>query len=320
MKPVCSIVIRAYNEESHIRQLFDGISHQSIKDIQVILVDSGSKDRTKDIALGYGAEIVEISPSEFTFGKSLNLGISRSVAPLVIIASAHIYPVYPDWIEKMLEPFKNKEVGLVFGKQRGDIKSKFSEKQVFNQWYPDESSIRQNNPFCNNANAVIRLDLWQEHPYDENLPALEDLAWAKWLIGKGLCIAYVSEAEIIHVHNETWHGIYNRYRREGMAFKNIYPQEKFSFFEFLQLFFSNCWNDFRIAIKQKIITREFLNIIKFRFNQFWGTYKGYRCSGPLTMQLKRSFYYPKNGKIDFSQIRNRSDIAPISYNTKSIDT
>ncbi|NMB61844.1 MAG: glycosyltransferase, partial [Chloroflexi bacterium] len=74
MKPLCSLVIRAYNEEKHIGKLLQGIASQSIKAVQVILVDSGSTDKTVAIAQAAGAEIVHIKPGQFTFGRSLNLG------------------------------------------------------------------------------------------------------------------------------------------------------------------------------------------------------------------------------------------------------
>jgi glycosyltransferase involved in cell wall biosynthesis len=46
----CSIVIRAYNEEKHIGRLLEGIKQQTLKDVEVILVDSGSTDSTVAIA------------------------------------------------------------------------------------------------------------------------------------------------------------------------------------------------------------------------------------------------------------------------------
>ncbi|HEY59399.1 MAG TPA: glycosyltransferase family 2 protein [Anaerolineae bacterium] len=312
MSTKCSIVIRAYNEANHIGKLLDGICHQSLKDVQVILVDSGSRDRTVEIALSYEVEIIKISPEDFTFGRSLNLGISRAKAPFVVIASAHVFPVYPDWLKKMLEPFRDEKIAMVYGKQRGADTSQFSEKQIFNQWYPDHSQHYQNHPFCNNANSAVRRDLWKQHPFDENLPALEDLAWAKWVFERGLKINYNAEAEIIHVHNETWHGINNRYRREGMAFKQIYPQEKFGLGEFSRLIISNVCGDWCEAKKQGILKKHFFDIIRFRWCQFWGTFQGYRQSGPLTWQLKRSFYYPRNGQKTLNDNHSR-DIEPISY-------
>jgi hypothetical protein len=46
--------------------------------------------------------------------------------------------------------------------------------------------------------------------------------------------------------------------------------------------------------------------------QFWGTYQGYRQAGPLTWQLRQTFYYPRS---DNRIIQNsRRQIEPIQYN------
>jgi len=68
------------------------------------LGDSGSTDA---IAAQYGAKVEHIPPAEFTFGRSLNRGLAAATCDLVVIASAHIYPVYPDWLERLLEPFQD---------------------------------------------------------------------------------------------------------------------------------------------------------------------------------------------------------------------
>ncbi|MDP2974764.1 MAG: glycosyltransferase family A protein, partial [Anaerolineales bacterium] len=145
----CSLVIRAYNEERHIGRLLEGVRHQTVKDVEVILVDSGSSDATATIAARYGAKVVHIRPQEFTFGRSLNLGLAAATRDLVAIASAHIYPVYPDWLEKLLEPFSDPKVALTYGKQRVPETAHFSEQQIYHQWYPERSDPRQANPFCN---------------------------------------------------------------------------------------------------------------------------------------------------------------------------
>ncbi|MEN4012994.1 MAG: glycosyltransferase family 2 protein [Chloroflexota bacterium] len=311
-QPVCSIVIRAYNEEKHISRLLSGILEQTVREAQIILVDSGSTDGTLAAASRFPVEVVHIRPQEFTFGRSLNMGIASARSDQVVIVSAHVYPVYPDWLERLLEPLADSQVALVYGKQRGAATSKYSEHQVFRRWFSDQSCLRQPHPFCNNANAAIRRGLWEQHAYDELLTGLEDLAWARWAQSQGYGVAYVAEAEVVHVHNETWRGIYNRYRREGMAFKQIHPQEHFRFADFLRLWVGNVYSDWRAAAAEKALAREWANIIRFRLMQFWGTYQGYRQSGPLTWQLKQTFYYPNLNGAAVEPVPQR-DVQPIRY-------
>jgi len=307
----CSIVIRAYNEEKYIGRLLEGIRQQTLKDVEIILVDSGSTDATISIAESFAARIVRIPSDEFTFGRSLNFGVRAATREFVVIASAHVYPVYPDWLESLLSPFEDEKVVLTYGKQRGPEPVKFSEQQIFHQWYPDVSKPRQATAFSNNANAAIRKSLWEKNPYDETLTGLEDLAWAKWVKEQGYDISYVAEAETIHVHNETARGVFNRYRREAMAFKRIYPESHFSVYDFLRLTAMNILSDLWHAAGERVLWKNIASIFWFRYMQFHGTRMGYRESGLLTPQLRETFYYARERKPKEEMKR---DVEPIRYN------
>jgi rhamnosyltransferase len=312
----CSLVIRAYNEARHLPRLLEGIAHQSCRDVETVLVDSGSTDGTADIAAAYGARIVNIPPQEFTFGRSLNLGIQAATHEFIVIASAHVYPLYPDWIESLLRLFQNANVAVSYGKQRGSAKSSFSERQLFLQWFPDRDYVIQDNPFCNNANCAIRRSLWQQHPYDETLTGLEDLAWAKWAGSQGREVAYVAQAEVVHVHEQSVHGIYERYRREGMAFKRIFPESHFSIYDCVRLLVANAIRDLIYARREGALWRNLGPIFSFRAAQFWGTYQGYRHSSAVTRELRERFYYPRG--MEALDGRER-DVQPIRYNDVSQD-
>lgn len=309
----CSIIIRTYNEEQHLGKLLAGILQQTEQDYEVIIVDSGSIDATLAIAARFPVRIVHITPQEFTFGRSLNVGCEAAEGEFLVMASAHVYPVYPDWLERLLDPFDDAQVALAYGKQRGMDTTKFSEHQIFAKWFPEERTPRQRHPFCNNANAAVRRNLWQQRPYDETLTGLEDLEWANWAINQGYFISYVPEAEIIHVHDETPRGVYNRYRREAMAMKMTFPEQKFHFWDFLRLFPSNAISDSWYAIRQHTFRGTFTSILWFRFMQFLGTWRGFSSPGPLTGRLKQAFYYP----LGFSTVETQPDrdVKPIDYHT-----
>ena len=340
-KSRCAIVIRAYNEEKHIGRLLTGIMHQVSEKNglasapEIILVDSGSTDATTTIAAQYPVKIVHIQPEEFTFGRSLNRGIAAAgpQAEFIVIASAHVYPVYPDWLDKLLAPFADNHVGLTYGKQSGAANTKFSEQQIFAHWFPEagitqpmisaplwdaaqsQTHMRQPHPFCNNANAAIRRSLWGKRSYDESLTGLEDLEWARWMMDQGYSIVYVPEAEVVHVHNETPRGVYNRYRREAIAFKQIYPREHFGLGDFLRLVSANIFSDLHQALRQGVLKTNLNSIFWFRWMQFLGTYQGYRYSGPVTGQLRKTFYYPRQSDQVPAKPGTSRDVKPIQYNS-----
>ena len=291
--PQVSVVIRCCNEEEHIGRLLSGILEQSVSDVDIVVVDSGSTDATLAIASRYPVTVRHIGRHEFTFGRSLNIGCAAARGDYIVIASAHVYPVYRDWLAKMLAPFSDPDIGLVYGQQRGDQRTKYSERQIFEKLYPDGAARRTGGLFCNNANAAIRRTLWQSQPYDESLTGLEDLAWAKAIAQLGHGVCYQGEGSVVHVHDERWRQICNRYRREAIALQSIVPDERFGMLDFLRCLVGNVWSDLRHAHREACLRAVWSEVLSFRLMQFWGTYSGYRTGEQLSDSLKQTFYYPK---------------------------
>ncbi len=308
-----SIIIRCYNEEQHIGRLLSGIGQQTCQSVEIIVVDSGSTDATLAIASRYPVKILSIKPEEFSFGRALNLGCQAATGDYLVIASAHVYPVYQDWLEQLLAPFNDPQVALTYGKQRGNEITKYSEQQIFATWFPDTPTITDpHHPFCNNANAAIRRSLWQQHPYDETLTGLEDLEWARRAIALGYRLVYVPESEIVHIHDETPQRTYNRYRREAIAFKHIYPQEQFTLWDFVRLLVTNLLSDYFHAWHDGVLGQNLLPIFSFRLMQFWGTYQGFVQQGAIGTQLKQTFYYPRT-------LSRPANFATLNSKRKAID-
>ncbi len=311
-----SVVIRAFNEDQHIGRLLKGIEQQTIQNVEVIVVDSGSTDETVQIAARHGARIVHIQPEEFTFGRSLNRGVAATSGEIVVIISAHCYPVYPDWLEQLIKPFDDPQVAVSYGKQRGGETNWFSEHQFFCKYFPEISQPRQGHPYSHNANAAIRRSLWEQQPYDENVTGLEDLAWSSWAFEQGYAIAYVAEAEVIHLHDESPAQVHNRYRREAIALKKILPHSRFALWHFLRLWLSSTFSDLIQARREGLVSQNVWSIFWFRWMQYWGTFRGYNFSGKVDAQLHQAFYYPP-GILDKKTPAPRK-VQPIDYNT-SVD-
>ncbi len=317
--PRCSIVIRCFNEERHIGKLLSGIGQQTESNYEIILVDSGSTDATLSIASHYPVKILSIPPEEFSFGRSLNLGCAAATGEFVVIVSAHVYPMYEDWLELLLEGFADSDVALCYGRQRGDEQTRYSEHQVFAQWFRAESRTRQIDPFCNNANAAVRRSLWLQRPYNEDLTGLEDLDWALSMVNQGRVLSYAASAEVFHAHEESPARIYNRYRREALAHKLIFPDQTFTLLDFSRLFPASVVSDYLRAIRDRMLLSNLVGIAMFRLMQYWGTYRGFRSRSQVADDLKRRFFYPRSPirkappaaglarrrKIDYSRLDSR---------------
>jgi rhamnosyltransferase len=309
-----ALIIRCFNEEAHIGRLLTGALRQTRPPDEIVVVDSGSTDDTVAIASQFDVQVVSITPDQFSFGHALNVGIAASTAEIAIFASAHVYPVYDNWIEELVAPFADESVALTYGRQQTPPGGRFSEQRLLSQWFPARSARRQRHPFCNNANAAIRRAIWEQRPYDEQLTGLEDLDWAKYAMGSGHSISYVAEAPVVHVHDESFVQVFNRYRREAIAHKDIYNDQEMGIAAATRLAIINIVGDYREAVKLRQVQQNIVDIPLFRAAQFLGTYRGFAQSGPVTDVLKRHFYYPSSEGSVAEATGSRSDVGqPIDY-------
>ncbi len=290
-----SIVIRTYNEDKHLPELLTRIGEQELdgRKLETILVDSGSTDNTLSIAESHNCKIVHIDKSEFTFGRSLNMGCSAATGNILVFISGHCIPIENKWLIELVKPIEDEKADYSYGQQCGNGDSKFSECQLFKKYYPDTSQIPQEGFFCNNANAALKRETWDTHKFDEELTGLEDMALARRLVHDGLKIAYTASAGVYHIHEETWSNIKNRYEREAIALQRIMPEVHLGWSDFLRYFTSAVLLDSGAALQQTGLRREIREIILFRLMQFWGSYRGNQRHRELSKQTRERYFYPK---------------------------
>jgi glycosyltransferase involved in cell wall biosynthesis len=106
-----SVSIPAYNEGKYIGKCLDSLMNQNQK-LEVIVVDSYSKDNTAKIAEDYGAKVL-FTPFG-NIGKARDIGIRAGKGE--IIASCSADAVYPKgWVEKLIRPLESRKADAVIG-------------------------------------------------------------------------------------------------------------------------------------------------------------------------------------------------------------
>lgn len=288
-----SIIIRTFNEQKYLPELLKAIAAQSPSvSREVILVDSGSTDKTISIAESFGAKILKISKNEFTFGRSLNRGCATAEGDYLVFISGHCIPCGANWLSDLIAPFNDPKVAVNCGRQVGGSVTKFSEHQIFSKYFPDFETSPEPDFFCNNANAAIRKPLWNENHFDEELTGLEDMDWAKRMLARGFKVHYTPKAVVKHIHEETWNKVKLRYEREAIALQKIMPEIHIDFKDFVRYFFSAVLMDCSKALQQKIFLKKMSEIVLFRFCQYFGSYRGNHEHRKLSKQAKEKYFYP----------------------------
>jgi 2-desacetyl-2-hydroxyethyl bacteriochlorophyllide A dehydrogenase len=220
--PETSVIVRTFNEQRDLPALFDALDRQNYRDFEVIVIDSGSFDRTREIAEDRADRLIRISRHDFTFGHSLNVGFKAAAGRFGVMVSAHTVPRDENWLESLIAPLREDKTAMAYGRQLGVPSSRFGEAQDFERIFGPEPRIERPGHFAaNNANAAVRCDLWRQRPFDESLLGLEDIDWAKHWMENGYRVVYEPSAALYHIHEETWAQIRNRHYREAVAARKI---------------------------------------------------------------------------------------------------
>jgi threonine dehydrogenase-like Zn-dependent dehydrogenase/GT2 family glycosyltransferase len=290
-----SIVIRTLNESKHLENLMRGIHDQNYRDWEIVLVDSGSTDGTLKIAEKYGARIFHIPQDQFTFGRSLNWGCREAVGEYLVFASGHVWPITNNWLRNIVKPFEDPAVAMVYGRQRGTDANRLSEIRDLDANFGPASNILVDEAKANNGNSAIRQSLWQGQPFDESLPGLEDVDWARKVERQSYRVYYAADASVYHVHEESLHQVYRRYQREAEAAKQMFPGFKFSWSDMILGLPYFMLRDLLYAFRQGKQSKIF-QVPTTRTAQFLGFYNGVRYQKKLNQDITSKLNLPESSR------------------------
>jgi len=196
-----SIIVRAKNEEKWITSCLSAIFRQNYKDFEVILVDNNSTDKTVEKARTFGVKVVTID--DYLPGKAINLGIRHARGDRIAILSAHCIPTSDDWLGNLARNLEDDKIAGVYGRQEPMSFSTDQDKRDLFNTFGLDKRVQVKDTFFHNANSMIRKEVWERFPFDEEVTNIEDRVWAKQVLAAGYNIIYEPEASVYH-----WHGIH----------------------------------------------------------------------------------------------------------------
>jgi len=221
--PLASVVLLTFNGERYLGEVLDSVFKQKTSfQYEVIVIDSGSTDRTLDIVQSYPAKLHEIPISGFNHGETRNLGARLARGWFVAYLTQDATPANENWLQYLVDAFTlGPKVAAVYGLHmprpdcdpvtRRDIEEFFKmmgpTDQATIQYIKDGDEGRdeyQRNEgivgFYSDVNSCLRKSVWEKIPY-QALDYAEDQAFGRDILRAGYQKVYEPRAAVIHSHS-----------------------------------------------------------------------------------------------------------------------
>jgi O-antigen biosynthesis protein len=203
-----SVVIPVKDGERYLEELLDALAREGATEILVI--DSGSRDRSLDIARAAGVELLEIEPQEFGHGKTRNLGAQHTSGELICFLTQDATPC-PGWLAAYQEAFALEgRIGAAYGPHlpRPDTSPMIARELCeFFAGFQDGQDSAQPVPqsaggptFLSNVNACYERGCWEEIHFRE-VAYSEDQAFGGDMLQAGWSKVYHPGAAVLHAHD-----------------------------------------------------------------------------------------------------------------------
>ncbi|WP_051305241.1 glycosyltransferase family 2 protein [Desulfogranum mediterraneum] len=229
-----SVIIPTYFAEAWLESLLKMLMLQTIPLAEILVVDSGSTDRTREILQRYPTTLVEIEAADFDHGGTRTMAASRASGSILVFLTQDAIPADEEALERLLGPLlAEPSLGASYGRQLANVDaSPFSEHlRLFN--YPEESWVRSwedravhgfKTIFISNSFAAYRKSRLAEVDYfPDNILFGEDTCTVAALLQRGYLVGYVGDARVYHSHNYTLVQEFKRYFDIG-ALHSLQPE------------------------------------------------------------------------------------------------
>ena len=219
MKLNISLYIPVYNGESTIESVLKNALQLDPGADEIIIIDDGSNDQTKEILKKYENKITIIkNKTNQGLGFSRNLAISKSKNQLVASIDADVEPE-KKWLLKLYETQKKFGSAICGGR----LFEKYKDKNIYNMWRhihgiqnPFGDKIIENlGDTVSGSNTLLNKEVWSNVGgyLDEYKTNGEDVTFCRKLVISKYKISYNGTAECNHLQNDNLKSLCDRARR-----------------------------------------------------------------------------------------------------------
>ena len=238
-----SVVIRNKNQALALAFLLKNLTERYSNDIaEIIVVDNLSTDNSEEITKKFGSRFVTIK--KFSFGGSANVCAREARFPIVVIFSAHSYPVSHDFFKLIQAKFDGNPnlAGLRCLHSTNDYKN-------FINKIP--ATVDPNKSGLIFSGSAFSRAVWKKHPFREDVATFEDKEWTKRVLNEGYDIDFV-ESIFCYEIKRTKKQLFFRYKNDIVGNYQLWHQDislgsaikgfLFSVFNLMKSFAIDLWD------------------------------------------------------------------------------
>lgn len=236
---LCSLVIPTKNGGDLFRRVIAGLQQQTCwNDVEFIVVDSQSGDKTVEIARAAGAKCFVIPAADFNHGATRDFAIAQASSNRVVLMVQDAIPYDPHMIAHLVAALDEDLVAGVYARQIPQPDADVITKRNLNMHLtgrlnrdicvmPSPQAYAALRPmekysFCNfdNVCSALRKDVWQMENFGR-ISFGEDIDWSERVLKRGYKIVYEPAAAVIHSHDRP---MGYEYRRTYVCHRKLYQQ------------------------------------------------------------------------------------------------
>ncbi len=201
------MVIPVYNRKDFIRQCLESVLRQDFKgDYEVIVVDDGSTDGTREVLKEFDSQIlVHSNQTNRGLTYSRNKGIDLSRGKWVAFTDSDCI-VNEDWLKELIKPFTiSSQLAVVGGRIDDPVSKTYWElvNKGANFIARKDRYVRE----ILGCNMCFRREFLLKNKFDESLKyAGDEVDLCLKARRQGYRIYYYNSAKVIHYHRTTFRG------------------------------------------------------------------------------------------------------------------